>query len=94
MKVRGLRAAGAAVLLCLALAGGGGAGAAAASPAPSAVPAASAVPAEAAPAIDPRSPGTAPGLRGSPIEILLGVILLGAASAAVTLAWTRLVRRD
>lgn len=94
MRVRGVRAAGAAAFLCLALAGAGGAGTSAASPVPSAVPAASAVPAEAAPAIDPRSPGTGPGLRGSPIEILLGVILLGAASAAGTLAWTRLVRRD
>lgn len=35
--------------------------------------------------VDPRSEGSGPGLVGSPIVVLLGVVLLGLASAAVTL---------
>ena len=61
------------------------------SPAPSAVasPAAS-------PGIietgDPRSNGQGPGLVGSPVEILIGVVLLGAAAAGGTLLYVRLTR--
>ena len=100
MTLRRLRALGGAGILCVALALAGGAVTVGASPEPSAVPVASAVPVVSAvpdapgPAVDPRSSGTGPGLRGSPIEILLGVVLLGAASAAVTVAWTRLTRRS
>ena len=42
---------------------------------------------------DPRSEGEGPGLVGSPIAILLGVIVLGLATAAVTGAIALVARR-
>lgn len=42
---------------------------------------------------DPRSDGAAPGLVGSPLMILLGVVALGVATALVTLVVARLTRR-
>lgn len=42
---------------------------------------------------DPRSEGTAPGLVGSPLLVLAGVIALGLATALVTLVIARLTRR-
>ncbi len=51
----------------------------AAEPAPSIVP-----------PVDPRSDGQGPGLVGSPLDVALGVILLGVAVAAVTALVLRL----
>jgi hypothetical protein len=42
------------------------------------------------PPIDPRSDGQGPGLVGSPLDVALGVILLGVAVAAVTALVLRL----
>ena len=42
---------------------------------------------------DPRSEGIAPGLVGSPLLVLVGVIALGLATALVTLVIARLTRR-
>jgi len=75
-----------------------------ASPAPSAPPAATAEPgraaepaASAAPlpegAVDLRSSGEGPGLRGGPLEVLAAVLLAGLASAGITAAWVRVGRR-
>ena len=41
---------------------------------------------------DPRSNGQGPGLVGSPVAILIGVVLLGAAAAGGTLLYLRLTR--
>lgn len=41
---------------------------------------------------DPRSNGQGPGLVGSPVAILLGVVLLGTAAAGGTLLYVRLTR--
>lgn len=41
---------------------------------------------------DPRSNGQGPGLVGSPVAILVGVVLLGAAAAGGTLLYLRLTR--
>lgn len=35
----------------------------------------------------------APGVVGGPLEVLVGVVLLGLATAAVTVAWSRLAAR-
>ena len=43
---------------------------------------------------DPRSEGQGPGLVGSPLAILLGVIVLGIATAALTAVIALLTRRD
>ena len=43
---------------------------------------------------DPRSDGAGPGLVGSPLLIMVGVVLLGLATAAVTFAIARLTQRD
>lgn len=43
---------------------------------------------------DPRSDGTGPGLVGSPLLILLGVVMLGLATAVATAIIVRLTRRD
>jgi hypothetical protein len=43
---------------------------------------------------DPRSEGAGPGLVGSPIAILLGIVILGLSVAAVTLIILRLTVRD
>jgi len=43
---------------------------------------------------DPRSDGAGPGIVGSPLAILLGVIALGLATVAITLVLSRLSRRD
>ncbi len=42
---------------------------------------------------DPRSNGQGPGLVGSPVAILIGVVLLGAAAAGGTLLYVRLTRQ-
>jgi hypothetical protein len=42
---------------------------------------------------DPRSEGAAPGLVGSPVLVLLGVVTLGLATALVTAVIVRLSRR-
>ena len=39
---------------------------------------------------DPRSPGEGPGLVGDPLVALIAVLIVGLATALVTLAWTRL----
>ena len=41
---------------------------------------------------DPRSNGQGPGLVGSPVEILIGVVLLGVVAAGGTLLFLRLTR--
>jgi hypothetical protein len=43
---------------------------------------------------DPRSDGAGPGLIGSPLLILLGVVMLGLGTAAVTAILVRFTRRD
>lgn len=43
---------------------------------------------------DPRSEGEGPGIVGSPLAILLGVILLGLVTAGVTIAVVRLHGND
>jgi hypothetical protein len=43
---------------------------------------------------DPRSDTAAPGLVGSPVLVLAGVIALGLATALVTAVLARLTRRD
>ena len=43
---------------------------------------------------DPRSDGAGPGLVGSPLMILLGVMALGLATVGVTAVIARLTRRD
>ena len=43
---------------------------------------------------DPRSEGAGPGIVGSPLAILAAVVLLGLATAAVTLVIARLSQRD
>ncbi len=96
--------AGTLLVLALALPSGPAAIAIGASPAPSALPAAADGPgpsgepvASAAPlpegAIDPRSSGEGPGLRGGPLEVLAVVLVAGLASAGITAAWVRVVRR-
>lgn len=43
---------------------------------------------------DPRSDGAGPGIVGSPLLILIGVVVLGAGTALVTALLARLLRRD
>jgi hypothetical protein len=43
---------------------------------------------------DPRSEGSGPGLVGSPLLILLGVVVIGLATAAITALVARLARRS
>ena len=43
---------------------------------------------------DPRSDGAGPGLVGSPLVILLGVVLLGILTAAATVLIVRVSQRD
>ncbi len=43
---------------------------------------------------DPRSEGEGPGLVGSPLLILLGVVLLGLVTAVATVLIVRLAGRD
>jgi hypothetical protein len=43
---------------------------------------------------DPRSDGAGPGLVGSPLLILLGVVLLGILTAAATVLIVRVSQRD
>lgn len=43
---------------------------------------------------DPRSDGGGPGIVGSPLVILLGVVGLGLATVVVTLVLVRLTQRD
>ena len=43
---------------------------------------------------DPRSDGQGPGIIGSPLAILVGVVVLGLAVAAVTYLLVRLTQRD
>lgn len=43
--------------------------------------------------VDPRSEGSGPGIVGSPLVILLGVVGLGILSALITAAWVRLTRQ-
>lgn len=62
------------------------------SPAGTATPGASAVP-DLVASVDARSAGEGPGLRGSPIEIALAVLVLGLITAAATAAWIRVSRR-
>jgi hypothetical protein len=44
--------------------------------------------------VDPRSSGEGPGLQGSPLQIALGVVLLGALAVGVTALWARLTRDE
>jgi hypothetical protein len=44
--------------------------------------------------VDPRSEGEGPGVQGTPLEILVAVVLLGLGAAAVTLLWARFTRDD
>lgn len=44
------------------------------------------------PPIDPRSDGQGPGLVGSPVVIAVGVLLVGALTAAITALVLRLTR--
>jgi len=61
-------------------------------------PSASSPPASSSPAIveggDPRSEGEGPGMVGDPLLVLLGVVLLGLATAAVTVVAARWVGRS
>jgi len=43
---------------------------------------------------DPRSDGAGPGIVGSPLAILLGVVVLGVTTVLVTVALARLTQRD
>lgn len=43
---------------------------------------------------DPRSEGEGPGLVGSPVEIALGILLLGLVTVAGTAIVVRVTRRD
>jgi hypothetical protein len=43
---------------------------------------------------DPRSEGEGPGLVGSPLLILLGVVVLGMVTAGATILIVRLTQRD
>jgi hypothetical protein len=51
------------------------------------------IPAEVVSGGDPRSEGSGPGLVGSPLAILLGVVAIGSATAALTAVVARLTRR-
>ena len=53
-----------------------------------------AVPTEVLGGGDPRSEGEGPGLVGSPLLILAGVVLLGVVTALVTVLVVRLTQRD
>lgn len=46
------------------------------------------------PSGDPRSDGAGPGIVGSPLAILVGVIALGLSTVLVTIVLARLARRD
>lgn len=81
--------------LWLVLASSGFVGAASPEPSPGAV--ATAAPEPTAGIIgsgDPRSNGQGPGLVGSPFAILVGVVLLGLATAGGTLLFVRMTRED
>jgi hypothetical protein len=54
----------------------------------------SAIPADLVETGDLRSEGEGPGLVGSPLLILAGVVGLGLVTAAVTVVGVRLIRRD
>jgi hypothetical protein len=43
---------------------------------------------------DPRSEGEGPGLMGSPLAVLAGVLALGIVTAALTVVVVRLTRRE
>lgn len=43
---------------------------------------------------DPRSDGAGPGIIGSPLAIIVGVVLLGLATAVITFVLARLTQRS
>lgn len=64
------------------------------SPTPSPAPSPDPVTSHVLEPVDPRSEGSGPGIVGSPLVILLGVVGLGILSALITAAWVRLTRQD
>lgn len=64
------------------------------SPTPSPAPSPDPVTSDVLEPVDPRSEGSGPGIVGSPLVILLGVVGLGILSALITAAWVRLTRQD